>query len=54
MEVTILTKIIEEHEAKSTFAKNKNFVFVIFRLPQVSKNIKQLASVIIITRQRML
>ena len=34
--VTILIKIAEEHEAESTFLKNKNFVFVTFRLPQVN------------------
>ena len=26
----------EEHEAESSFLKNKNFVFVTFRLPQVN------------------
>ena len=26
----------EEHEAESAFLKNKNFVFVTFRLPQVN------------------
>ena len=32
-----LIKITEEHEAESTFLKNKNFVFVTFRLPQVNE-----------------
>ena len=36
MYVTILIKITEEHEAESTFLKNKNFVYVSFRLPQVN------------------
>ena len=36
IQVTILIKITEEHEAKSAFLKNKNFVFVTFRLPQVT------------------
>ena len=34
--VTILIKDTEENEAESTFLKNKNFVFVTFRLPQVN------------------
>ena len=36
IQVTILKKITDEHEAESTFLKNKNFVFVTFRLPQVN------------------
>ena len=36
-QVNILIKITEEHEAESAFLKNKNFVFVIFRLPQISE-----------------
>ena len=36
IQVTILIKIIEEYEAESAFLKNKNFVFVTFRLPEVN------------------
>ena len=36
MEVTILITITEERKAESTFLKNKKFVFVTFRLPQVN------------------
>ena len=36
VQVTILITITEEHEAESTFLKNKNFVFVTFRLPQLN------------------
>ena len=36
IQVTILIKINEEHEAESAFLKNKNFVFVTFRLQQVT------------------
>ena len=32
----VYSKITEEHEAESTFLKNKNFVFVTFKLPQVN------------------
>ena len=30
VQVTILIKVTEEHEAESTYLKNKNFVFVTF------------------------
>ena len=36
IQATILIKITEEHEAESAFLKNKNFVFVTFKLPQVN------------------
>ena len=32
----LFIKITKEHEAESTFLKNKDFVFVTFRLPQVN------------------
>ena len=32
----LFIKITEEHEIESTFLKDKNFVFVTFRLPQVN------------------
>ena len=37
IQITILIKITEEHEAESTFLKNKNSVFVTFRLPQLTE-----------------
>ena len=37
----------EEHEAESTFLKNKNFVFVTFRLPQVNYKILLTVTVIV-------
>ena len=36
IQVTILIKITEEYETESAFLKNKNFVFVTFRLPEVN------------------
>ena len=38
IQVTILIKITEEHEAERAFLKNKNFVFVTFRLPTSELN----------------
>ena len=37
IQITILIKITEEHEAERTFLKNKNSVFVTFRLPQLTE-----------------
>ena len=34
--LNFLIKITEEHEAEIAFLKNKNFVFVTHRLPQVN------------------
>ena len=35
--LNFLIKITEEHGAEKAFLKNKNFVFVTFRLPQVNR-----------------